>query len=97
LLHILVPFSDSGFKLSGTGLKNTGHDLHSIVAEMESAANDIEAEIEQLRAQESELLLSVQQVVGNMSDLRYGRLANSNLGEQVQEGLASLQENCKGK
>ena len=40
-------------------------------------------------------MAAVQQTVGGMSDLRYGRLGNSQLREQVLDGLADLQATCK--
>jgi len=40
-------------------------------------------------------MAAVQQTVGGMSDLRYGRLGNSQLREQVLDGLADLHATCK--
>jgi len=50
-----------------------------------------------LGEEEAALMASVKQTVGNMSDLRYGRLSGKDgqLREQVLEGLAGLQEACK--
>jgi centromere-localized protein 2 len=64
---------------------------------MESAVNELESELQLLEEEEAALLASIRQTVGSMSDLRYGRLANSRLPEQVLEGLANLQETCRGK
>ncbi|ORY60108.1 Cnl2/NKP2 family protein-domain-containing protein [Pseudomassariella vexata] len=73
------------------------HNLTTILPEMESAANDIEQETRKLEEEEAALLESVKQTVGGMSDLRYGRLANSKLRYEVLEGLNAIQEVCKRK
>lgn len=57
----------------------------------------LEAELQLLDEEEAALLASVRQTVGAMSDLRYGRLANSQLREQVLDGLANLHEICRAK
>jgi centromere-localized protein 2 len=47
--------------------------------------------------EESEKVLEeIQELVGGMSDLRYGRLANSGLREEVLEGLGRLESACGG-
>jgi len=71
--------------------------MMSILPELESAAEDLEAELQLLEAEEAQLLQSVQQTVGNLSDLRYGRLSNPQLRDQVIQGLHSVQETCKKK
>ena len=58
---------------------------------------ELEGELQRLEEEESALFSSVQQTVGSMSDLRYGRLGNSKLSEQVLDGLADLQETCKSR
>lgn len=73
------------------------HSLHSVIPELEGAAEDLESAIQRLEAEEAELLRSVQQTVGSMSDRRYGRLANPQLREQVLDGLKNVQETCKRK
>lgn len=73
------------------------HSLRSVVPELDGAAAALEAEIERLRADEAALLASVRQAVGGLSDLRYGKLANGQLGDQVLDGLSSLQEACRGR
>jgi centromere-localized protein 2 len=57
--------------------------------------DDLEAEVKSLEEEEAQLRQSLSQTVGSMSDLRYGRLANSQLPDQVLESLADLQETCK--
>lgn len=64
---------------------------------MEGAISELESELQLMEEEEAALLASVQQTVGALSDLRYGRLANSQLREQVLDGLANLRETCKGK
>ncbi|RYP53195.1 hypothetical protein DL768_001788 [Monosporascus sp. mg162] len=73
------------------------HDLLSILPELEDAANDMEQELQKLEQEEAALLESVKQTVGNMSDLRYGRLANSKLRTEVLDGLQGLRDMCKQK
>ncbi len=64
---------------------------------MEGAVSELEAELQLLDEEEAALLASVRQTVGAMSDLRYGRLANSQLPEQVLDGLGNLEGICKAK
>jgi hypothetical protein len=55
----------------------------------------LQAELQLIEEQEQQLLAAVRQTVGALSDLRYGRLANPGLREQVIDGLANLEEICK--
>jgi centromere-localized protein 2 len=71
--------------------------LNSIISEMDSAVADIEAEINELEREGAALVESVKQTVGAMSDLRYGRFANSQLHDGVLEGLKDFQEACDSK
>jgi centromere-localized protein 2 len=64
---------------------------------MEGAVSELEAELQLLEEEEASLMASVRQTVGAMSDLRYGRLANSQLPEQVLDGLANLEAICRAK
>ncbi|KAF7524683.1 hypothetical protein G7054_g11346 [Neopestalotiopsis clavispora] len=73
------------------------HSLQSILPEMDSAAGDLEQEIRKLEEEEAALLESVQKTVGDMSDLRYGRLANAKLKNEIINGLEDFQEICKQK
>ncbi|KAL2149676.1 hypothetical protein VTH82DRAFT_8328 [Thermothelomyces myriococcoides] len=77
--------------------QNAKHDLASILPDMEGAISALEAELQLLEEEEESLLDSVRQTVGAMSDLRYGRLANSQLPEQVLDGLGNLEEICRSK
>ncbi|KAI1858889.1 uncharacterized protein JN550_012348 [Neoarthrinium moseri] len=78
-------------------VKSKKHTLYSILPEMETANNDLEQEIRRLEEEEAALLESVQQTVGNMSDLRYGRLANPKLANEVVDGLKDVEAICKRK
>jgi centromere-localized protein 2 len=61
---------------------------------MSSAADDIEEEIRRLDEEAEALLEQMRGTVGGLSDLRYGRLANGELREQVLEGLERLESSC---
>ena len=65
--------------------------------ELDGASGALEAEIKQLEDEEAALLASVKQTIGGLSDLRYGKLANGQLRDEVLGGLTSLQEACKEK
>lgn len=64
---------------------------------MESAAEDIEDEIRRLDEEAEFLLQDMRNTVGGLSDLRYGRLANGQLQEQVLDGLSRLENACEKK
>jgi centromere-localized protein 2 len=61
---------------------------------MSSAVDDIEEEIRRLDEEAERLLEEMRGTVGGLSDLRYGRLANGELREQVLEGLERLESSC---
>ena len=84
-------------QLFGNTYGNAGpkRDLQSVLPELESAITNLENEIKRLDEEEAVLRQSLNQTVGSMSDLRYGRLANSQLPEQVLESLSDLHETCK--
>ena len=73
------------------------HTLNSIIPELESAAEDVEDEIRRLDEEAEILLEEMRSTVGGLSDLRYGRLANGQLREQVLEGLERLEKSCEKK
>ncbi|KAK4189925.1 Cnl2/NKP2 family protein-domain-containing protein [Podospora australis] len=73
------------------------HTLETIIPGLEDAISELESQLQLLEEEEASLLASVKQTVGDMSDLRYGRLANPKLPDQVLEGLADLQDTCKIK
>lgn len=70
------------------------HSLASMVAELEAAVQDVEADLQLLEDEEARLRQTVQQTIGGLSDVRYGRLANPGLREQVLEGLADVSAAC---
>ncbi|KAK0639364.1 Cnl2/NKP2 family protein-domain-containing protein [Cercophora newfieldiana] len=73
------------------------HTVNSILPDLEGAVGELEGELQRLQQEEASLLAAVQQTVGSMSDLRYGRPGNNQLREQVLDGLLDLQETCKAK
>ncbi|KOS22158.1 L-aminoadipate-semialdehyde dehydrogenase large subunit [Escovopsis weberi] len=79
------------------GLRAARHSLPELVLELDGAVGALEADVERLEAEEAELKEDVQQLVGALSDLRYGRLANGQLREEVLDGLTSLREACENK
>jgi centromere-localized protein 2 len=64
---------------------------------LESAAEDVEDEIRRLDEEAETMLEEMRNTVGGFSDLRYGRLANGQLREQVLEGLERLEKSCEKK
>ncbi|KAB8288205.1 hypothetical protein EYC80_010210 [Monilinia laxa] len=77
--------------------KSDPHSLHSIIPALSSAVEDIEDEIQRLESEAEELVAEMQNTVGGLSDLRYGRLANGGLRAQVLEGLERVEEAAGGK
>ena len=73
------------------------HTLTSVLPELESAVEDVENEIRRLDEEAETLLEEMRNTVGGLSDLRYGRLANGQLREQVLEGLERLEKSCEKK
>lgn len=73
------------------------HTLTSILPELESAVDDVQGQIRRLDEEGETLLEEMRNTVGGLSDLRYGRLANGQLREQVLEGLERLQKSCEEK
>ncbi|KAI9644266.1 hypothetical protein NHQ30_007621 [Ciborinia camelliae] len=73
------------------------HSLHSILPALSSAVEDLEDEIQRLDAEAEELVKEMQNTVGGLSDLRYGRLANGGLRAQVLEGLERVEGAAGGK
>lgn len=73
------------------------HNILSIIDELEGAISQLQSELQLLGEEEASLLVSIEKTLDGMSDLRYGRLDNRQLREDVLEGLANLQETCKAK
>lgn len=80
-----------------SGLKSAKHSLNSVIPELEGAVGALEAEIKRLEEEEATLQESIQQTIGGLSDLRYGKLANGKLRDEIVDGLKSLQEACENK
>lgn len=81
----------------GSGGLASKQNINSIIPELDSSADELSATIQELEQEEAELLQSIKQTVGSMSDLRYGRLSNSQLGKQILEGLEAVQETCESR
>ena len=64
---------------------------------MEAAVEDIEDELRRMEEETETLLEEIRDTVGGLSDLRYGRLANLQLREQVLDGLQRLETACENK
>lgn len=82
---------------AAAGARKLKHNITSIVPELDLSAEELEATIESLEKEEADLLQDIKQTVGGMSDLRYGRFSNSQLGKQVIDGLHAVQETCESK
>ncbi|KAF7558790.1 hypothetical protein G7046_g5379 [Stylonectria norvegica] len=80
-----------------SGAKSAKHSLDSIVPELDGATGALEMEIEKLKEEEAALLDSVKQTIGGLSDLRYGKFANSHIREEIIDGLKTVQEACESK
>jgi centromere-localized protein 2 len=80
-----------------SGAASAKHTLNSVIPELEGAAGALEAEIERLREEEAALLESVQQTVGALSDLRYGKFANGQISEEIINGLKTVEAACENK
>ena len=65
--------------------------------ELEGASVAIQAEIQRLREEEAAITESIKQTVDRLGDLRYGKMADPSLKDDVLDGLSSLQETCESK
>lgn len=61
---------------------------------MEAAANDVEDEIRKMEEEAASVLAEIESTVNGLSDLRYGKLANAELGQEVLEQLKRLEKIC---
>jgi centromere-localized protein 2 len=62
---------------------------------LESATVQLEEDVRRLEEEANTVLDGIHGIVGGLSDIRYGRLANTILPEQVLDDLAMLQSSCK--
>ncbi|KAL2005710.1 hypothetical protein VTN00DRAFT_10203 [Thermoascus crustaceus] len=72
------------------------HTLSSLLFEMEAACTGLEREIASVETEAATTLAELNTIVGDMSDLRYGKL-NKPAGDVVSEaikGLKSLEDSC---
>lgn len=77
------------------------HSTDSLLDEMEAACANIEREIGDVDREAAGILTELQSTVGDLSDLRYGRLQGvagmeSSLGEEAIRGLDNLENACYG-
>ncbi|EKD21401.1 uncharacterized protein L3040_000563 [Drepanopeziza brunnea f. sp. 'multigermtubi'] len=73
------------------------HTLISILPELQEAVEDVEDGIRRLDEEAEALLEEMRRTVGGLSDLRFGRLANAHLREQVLDGLKRMEDTCDKK
>ncbi|KAI2610826.1 Cnl2/NKP2 family protein-domain-containing protein [Hypoxylon fragiforme] len=85
------------FGPTSSTLQPKQHTLLTILPDMDGAVADIEREISAMEEEEAALLESIKQVVGNMSDLRYGRFGNPKLKDDVLDGLRRIEDVCRHK
>jgi centromere-localized protein 2 len=75
------------------------HSVASLLAEMDAACGNIEREISNVDREAEDLLKQLNTIVGDMSDLRYGKLQGpagtaNNLAEEAIKGLQNLEDAC---
>jgi centromere-localized protein 2 len=75
------------------------HSVASLLAEMDAACGNIEREISNVDREAEDLLRQLNTIVGDMSDLRYGKLQGpagtaNNLAEEAIKGLQNLEDAC---
>lgn len=75
------------------------HSTSSLLAEMEAACANIEREIAGVDQEATDILQGLNATVGDMSDLRYGKLQGPagtahNVAEETIKGLQNLEDSC---
>jgi centromere-localized protein 2 len=75
------------------------HSVASLLAEMDAACGNIEREISNVDREAEDLLKQLNTIVGDLSDLRYGKLQGpagtaNNLAEEAIKGLQNLEDAC---
>lgn len=75
------------------------HSVGSFLAEMDAACANIEREISDVDREAEGILKELNTTVGNLSDLRYGKLqgpagTSSNVAEEAIKGLQNLEDAC---
>ncbi|KAF2017018.1 hypothetical protein BU24DRAFT_345128 [Aaosphaeria arxii CBS 175.79] len=82
---------DVEMELSGTPGRKEAHTLQTIHPGIEEACEDIELQIAEMEGDIQKALSEVQEAVGELSDLRYGRFSQTATGEDISdEVLAAL-------
>ena len=82
---------------SESAANNATHTLASAVPELKSAVEALKDQLGSLHAQQKKLEDEVGAMVGDFSDLRYGKLGNAQLKQDVVDGLEALQATCNSK
>ncbi|KAI6249721.1 hypothetical protein HI914_01316 [Erysiphe necator] len=70
------------------------HTLESIIVELSLAVDDLEIECKFLEEEEDKILEYLRMIIGGLSDLRYGKLKNPHLRNQVLERCLRLENFC---
>lgn len=76
------------------------HTISSMLSELDRACSDLEKELEETQPESESVLEHVQTAVGELSDLRYGKLGTTagsrrTVGTEVADGLRRLEEACQ--
>ena len=78
------------------------HSLESLLGEMETAAEVLEAEAKAAEVEMQALVAGIQETVSSLSDLRYGTFARvggsdgeADVGEEVKKALQRLENTCQ--
>jgi centromere-localized protein 2 len=76
------------------------HTMETLLPAMDQAAEDVEEEIRMFEEEAANALEDIRTTVGDLSDLRYGKLPRAPIGEDdlatdVISGLARLEQMCR--
>ena len=71
-------------------IRDSHHTLRTILPTLDTATEEIEAEIALLELEAETLLAGIRNTVGGLSDLRYGKFRNQEVVEGVKEGLEAV-------
>ncbi|KAF8252180.1 hypothetical protein K440DRAFT_658019 [Wilcoxina mikolae CBS 423.85] len=85
----------AGIELYGAAPEQPMLPLKDLLREMTKAAEDLESEEATLDNECDRILGQIRTIVGDLSDLRYGKLAASNTAEQVTREINHLVEICE--
>lgn len=78
-------------ELAGNNSRRKPHTLQTICPALQVASKSIEVEIQELETEVANALAEVQEVVGDLSELRYGKFSKSADGSDIsEEALATL-------